>query len=482
MARGGSPSTPPRPGVCAIAILVLTMSATARAQPLPNLPPPPPPPSSTSLLVSQLVRPLFARAPEPATRIEIQVSGAAVGREEATRFLADALEAELRRISADFVRVGGVRAGDEARERVEVVLALKDGHVVATARRRVLPATIWDAMAEPDGRVTATSFGSAPLDVELRGVFGLGRREVQIERSRIINVSKKTVPSVFSARILDCAVVDLDGDREPELVVVSPGRVRALRWEDGGFSQELGVFDLTGLPANEARLRDPLGRVVPVTRADGSTLLVAASSERHEAVVLQLTREGLGRSAVTFQRGWPLYATGVDALLIGPWPLGIDSLEGGLTEARFGTAAASWIGGATKLHDVRASYVAGRPMVWAARVGGSVSLGAPAPHSTLSGLGVTALVTDLDADARPEWITTSLALSGPDRISMQVLTPRPPGLPPLPERAGRPVWTGAVDAPVTAMCSGDVDRDGFEEVVVATHDGRAAAVHLLVPR
>lgn len=442
----------------------------ARAQSLPTLPPPPAPASSVATLSAHLVGQL-TKGQEPRSRLELEVAGPAVARPEAAAFIADALEAELRRRRPELVRVTQQPGEAQAEERYEVLLAVKEGQLTALARRRILPATIWEALGDAKGRVVGTGTASVAIDFELRTLLGLGKREVRIDKSRVFEVSKKTAPAALGERILDCVVADPDHDREPELLLVSTGRVRALRWSDGGFAVELGEFDLSGLAPNESRLREPLGRLVPVVRGDGTTVLVAATSDRMEPVVLTLQRGLLTRSAVTFQRGWPLYATGVDSLLIAPWPSGIDLLEGGVTEARFGTAAATWVGALGKVHEVRGQHVSGRSVLLAPAVSGRLLFGLPSPLTTVSGVGVSALMTDLDADGVHELVTTSLVFSGPDRLTIAGLPPR-----------GRPIWSGSIPSPVTAMCAGDVDRDGFEELVVASFDGRQSELHLVVPR
>ena len=253
--------------------------------------------------------------------------------------------------------------------------------------------------------------------------------------------------------------------------------VRAARWSAGGFSQDLGFYPLGELAPSTAPLREPLGRLVAVTRESGRVVLVVASSDRDGPLVVGLGTKGVERLPLTFQRGWPLYASGVDRFVVAPWPAGIDSLEGGLTEARLGASAATWIGGASRIHDLRAFTADGRGDWVAALVGGGVRV---IPGGDDRSAGVVSVIVDFDADGARELVTTSQIISGPDRLGLARLPPPVE----IAERGWRTraLWSGVTSQPVTALCSGDVDRDGFDEVIAATWSGAVTELLIVVPR
>ena len=459
-------------------------AGSAVAQTLPALPPPGAPASSTVVLASQLVKALVvAPAPPLGTGLaggaRVQVAIVLVGEPVKGQglpggfpaFLGDALEVQLNGLPGFGRRV---LAAAEATERIEVELQVKDGHLMATARRRALPKNLWEALAGGQGRIVATAYANVAIDLELRTLLGLGRREVRLDDLRVVPVTKKSLAVIHGARILDCAVADLDGDRRPELIVLQTDAVRAMHWAEGGFSQDLGFYPLKGLAPSEAPLREPLGRLVTVVRESGRVVVVAASSDRDEPLVVGIGSGGVERLPLTFQKGWPLYATGPDRLVVAVWPRGVDSLEGGLTEVRLGAGAATWIGGASRVHDVRAFVADGHTTIIAALVGGGIRV---LPGGDNPGAGIVSVLIDFDADGASEILTTSQVLTGPDRM----------GLARMPVDVGKrwvatPIWTGVAPAPVTAMCEGDVDRDGYHEVIAGTWNGSSADLVVVVPR
>lgn len=485
------------------------LAQSAHAQTLPTLPPPAAPASSTATLAAQLARALFKGPPvidgarlafavtREAGASGVAPSGATPPGPDLSAFLADALEAAMRAgpVAGSWLRVREADPATRVDERIELELAVREGHLVVTARRRALPKNVWEAMSNRAGEVVATAYANVSIDLELRTLLGLGRREVRLDDLRLVPVGKKSVATLGTARVLDCLVADLDQDRRPELVVLQPDTVRVLRWAEGGLSQELGSYSLRTLGPAEAKLREPLGRLVLVTRADGRQVVVAASSDRSEPAVLGYGPGGFDRLALLFQKGWPLYATGVDSFVVGPWPSGIDTLEGGLTEAKIGTAGAAWLGGASKVYDVRAAAGDGRGMVVAALAGGRLRLvGAGLARSAagdgrprgarpasmgsgvstvegVDGVGVAAAMIDFDGDGLFELVTTSAGLGPGDRLALARGT-----------NLAKASWSAGVGGVVTALCGGDVDRDGFGEVFAATWSGSTGEVYVAVPK
>jgi len=468
-------------------LTVLTVHAGhVAAQTLPTLPPPAAPASSTVTLASQLIKTLLAAPPLGAGLVggaRVQIAVTLVGDngkgQGLQSFLGDALEVQLNGLPGFGRRVPAVAGRTEATERLEVELQVKDGHLMATARRRALPKNLWEMLAGGDGRVVATAYANVPIDLELRTLLGLGRREVRLDDLRVVPVTRKSLAQLQGARLLDCAVADLDGDRRPELIVLQTDAVRALHWADGGFSQDLGFYPLKGLAPAEAPLREPLGRLVAVVRESGRVVIVAASSDRLEPLVIGLGAAGVERLPLTFQKGWPLYASGADRFVVAVWPRGIDSLEGGLTEVRLGAGGATWIGGASRVHDVRAYVADGHATIIAALVGGGIRL---LPGGDNSGAGIVSVLVDFDADGASEILTTSQVLTGPDRLGLSRLPVTNNAAGATRRWTATPIWSGLAPAPVTAMCAGDVDRDGYQEVIAGTWNGTAAELVVVVPR
>jgi len=466
-----------------LVLLLVLVAANARGE-MPTLPFPPPPPSAIGAVAGQLAVQLYVEGEavdgDVAFALTLADPPAEARRPAALADrLGDALEAALR----SRVAFGARRAGEDgAIERVDVVIVVERGQLSATARRVRLPDNVWDRLARPDGEIVASAFATRPVDLEVRTLLGLGRRQVRTGDLRLVPVTARSAPSLTTEPILDLLVADLDDDRMVEVVVLHPRSVRVVRWAEGGLSQELASFDLGVIPPHAARLREPLGRLVRVVRADGTSFIVAASSDRAGPALLTFRAGRLEPlTDPGAEGGWPLYATGVDAWVAAAWPRGVDVLSGPAREHRLGVAPTT-LAELPPLHDLRArglhapSSPSWSPILVASLAGGGLALWSAPPGAALN-LGRHGLVhalTDFDQDGSPELLTTSAELSGRDRLTLYGRLDE--------ARAPLRLWTGAAPAPVTAAAGGDIDQDGFDEVILATWDGARAELLILVPR
>jgi len=517
--RSSSPRAPRSGLLVALLLAPLSLWAAgtppARAEPLPPLPLPPPPPSTVASLASQTVAQLFPEgaAPDAAARAQRTVTIAwrfeppsagppsplapriaPPNQRRAGAFLADAVEAALR---ARGPIAGRVPSDAEADLRLELALRVAPDRVTVTARLRRPPRTVWEALRAPQGALLRTAFAAAPLDMELRALLGLGPRAVRLDRLRLRWLGEATHPLLAQAPLLALAVADLDGDRTPEVVALQPDRVLVLRWERGGprallASEPLGPggFDA---PPNDAPLRHPMGRLVVVTRPDGSRAVAAAASDWARPVVFTF-RDGalaaLSRGAAAPGgppdlplRGWPLYALGPDRVLTAPWPHAVDVLSGPLREEDLASPASDAPAGELALGVYAlASFPFWAdasppwdPVVVATGPGGRLRLGGSRGPRTAPATpaGDVAALGDLDADGTPELLTTSARLDGTDRLRLYALSD-----------GGRPrlLWRARLDAPVTAATLGDLTGAGSPSVLVAVAaPSGAARLAVLVP-
>ncbi|MCB9733664.1 MAG: VCBS repeat-containing protein [Deltaproteobacteria bacterium] len=473
--------------LAALAIVAPTVplaAGSARAD-VPALPLPPPLPSATDAVVGQLAARLLAEEPAIAgafsLNVHLDVVTADAKRPKALEeHVTAAFEAALRRRAVTAPRLPD--GADGVVERFDVRLIAERGQLAASARRIRLPANVWDRLADPAGQTVAVAFGSQPMDLEIRTLLGLGRREVKVDDLRVVPVGARSVPGLLDAPILDLAILDADRDGEPDVVALQPRVLRVLAWQKGGLSVERLAYRLDVLPPSPARLRQPMGRVVPVTRADGTYALVVASSDRATALVLGVvgsTLTPLTEGAP--EPGWPLYATNVDSWLVVGWPRGVDVLTGPVRE-RHVLGADTPVGALDGSYAVRAfpaqaaKTPAWNPYLLAADPGGRVTWRAETRRGVgrLTGRGDVAVVADLDRDGEAELFATDDALGGGDRVTIYGRLDD--------ARGPRRLWTAPVGASVTAAAAGDIDRDGFDELVVATWDGRRAEVLIMVPK
>ena len=458
--------------------------AVAAAPSAPTLPFPAPPPSSCEALAGQLVATLYpanTRVGAFAIDVTLQTARKDVAPDALRAHLASTVEAALR---ARVVAAGARLAvgADAVEERIDVELLLDAGHLAATARRTRLPINLWERLATPGGAILKTAFASWPVDLEIRTLLGIERTAARLDSLRVVPVTERTA-ALAPAPILDLVVGDLDGDRMPELAVLQPGVVRILAWQSGAFSVDRARFDLDVLPPNPARLRAPIGRLVVVTRADGTRLLVAASSDRALPALLVLEPGGGARpAALPAPPGWPLYATGIDSWIVSDWPRGVDVLTGQASEVRLGGQGAIRVADVDGAYDVRAfplrvnTSPTWSPVLARADRGGAFSFwtaSAPAPVA-LARQGTVAVLVDVDGDGVAELLSTSADVGGRDRLTLSHVLEGP--------RGPRRLWSGELRAAVTAATCGDVDRDGYREFVVATWDGRTPELLIVVPR
>ncbi|MEZ4266792.1 MAG: VCBS repeat-containing protein [Myxococcota bacterium] len=466
------------------ALVTWLLPAAAAAQPT-ALPFPPSPPGHAARLSRDIIVGLeqgLARVPESArVAIVVRALPAAPASGRAESWLADTLEASWRATPRPLVRVGP--ASPEITHRLDVAVHVDaPARVDVEARLVALPATFWERLRAPDGEVLATALAEAPLDLEMRTLFGLGRRAVRFDRLRLVAL-RDLPPSLARAPLLDLALIAPDGRDDERVLALQPDRLFLLRWAKRGLVIEAEV-PLTAPPASVTRVRQAMGRVVVSTRADGTQAAFVASSDRAHPEVFAV---GTGLVPIPTQgmpAAWPLYATGVDRWLTAPWPSGTDVLEGGLGEL-------AWISGAVSTRDLgvlEASYdlrahpfyaaasPAWTPYVAAAHPEGDLavwSIASPDERFTLDGVGTVSALSDLDLDGRPELLATSNALGGPDHLSLYELSDAGDG--------AHLRWSRAVPDPVSAAVAGDLDGDGYAELLVATWSSERAGVLVLAP-
>ncbi|MGM0574572.1 MAG: hypothetical protein ACQEXJ_02390 [Myxococcota bacterium] len=449
------------------------------------LPAPPPPPSPTERLASDLVRglgePLTDLGPEERLRLVVEVPEPApeTSPERLVAFVADTLEARW--------RLEGVEATRAAADDRDATHALRvrlrvtpSGGLAAEARLVRLPRSLWERLRRPEGAVLATSAAAVAMGLELRTLLGLGPRRARPGHVRLVALTRAP-PALTRAPVLDLVHEDLDGDGVPELAVLHPRHLLLARWV-GGSLEVTAEAELLAPPAGRGRVRQPMGRLVPLVGPDGRRRLLVASSDRTGPGLWAL-EDGWDPVAIrSMPARWPLYATGVDRWLGAPWPDGTDVLEGDAGEVvpagegvwaweRRTALAPTWD---VRAFDFRAAASpAWDPHVVRARPDGAVEVTSAASDTSvrIPDAGYVAVVGDLDLDGTAELLTTSDAVEGPDRLTLRSLGQARP----------REVWSDEAPAPVTAATLGDLDADGWSEFLVATWDGAEGTLLVLAP-
>lgn len=473
------------PRMVSLLIFAATLApAHARAQPA-ELPFPPSPPANAARLSHDLLAGLEAallRLPD-AARVAIAVvalpPSPAAGRAES--WLADTLEAAWRERPRPWVRVAP--GASEVTHRLDVIVHVQaPGRVEAEARLLALPTTFWARLRAPEGEVIGTAIGEAPLDLELRTLFGLGRRTVRFDRLRLVAL-RDLPPALARAPVLDLALIAADGREDERVLALQPDRLLVLRWSKRGLVVESEV-PLAAPPASDTRARQPLGRLVVTTRATGKRAVLVASSDRAAPEFFDFDGALVPVAAASLPAVWPLYASGVDRWITAPWPAGVDLLEGALGELALvsGSPAYRELGALEASYDLRAHpFFAATSPAWAPHLaesfpGGDLAVWSftnPAERFTLHDVGTVSALSDLDLDGRPELLATSSAVEGADHLSLYELSDAGDG--------AYLRWSRAVPDPVSAAVAGDVDGDGYTELIVATWSSERAGIFVLAP-
>jgi hypothetical protein len=469
--------------VTALALLILGAA--------PTLPPPPAPASPAHRLCSHLVAGLLAEPGVlPATsvyRIDVTVAG---GPESFGAYIADTLEGALNRTATGTTRER-ITPG-RASHRLAVELTIRRARVDATARVVKLPTSVWEWLRIPDGVVLSTAISTAEMDLELRILAETPALGVNLKRLRLVEISKRTAHELLEAPVLDMLHADLDGDGLREVVLLQADRLLTARWRAPGQDRHAPLLDLiqetalTSLEPATSRLRQPIGRLVHITIADGTSAVLVASSERAK---VSLWRYGRDRwhliDASPGEGHWPLYSLGPGSWLTRGALSETGTLSGetiGLVEPDTAgyvqqalQPAHEMVYGVRAFPFFQASTPSWLPVLVSSMPNQSLTVWSPEDAQeplVIAEAGDAAVVCDLDANGSPELLHTSSALEGADRLTLLELGG---------SRGGRSRWERAIAHPVTAMAAADLDEDGFQEVLIATWSGARAGMHLVTP-
>ena len=354
---------------------------------------------------------------------------------------------------------------------LRVAVQERRGGVQAQAVLVDLPTSLWARMLSPEGQVRAQSRASISIGPTIRRLLDPAPRA----RGRVTwrTRSVEVDATLRGRRVLDMLALDLDGDRHEEILLLGERFVMVARW--GGQRLTSGpVATLETVPANGARLRSPLGRLVPVTAADGRVSVLVASSDRAQPLRLHFDPSGWTESTESAGSAWPLYGTGVDTWVGVPWPHERDVLAGPIREVVNGRQGKTRVP-SLEAHDARGYGVPSEPgAAWQAvttlhGTDGRLALwsaGTGARALVLEDVGNVALVVDRSADGRLEVLTTGEAVEGKDHVRLWAAAPS----------GGRLVerWSRRIAAPVTAAAA-TRDEAGHAAVLLATWNGSEAA-------
>jgi hypothetical protein len=241
------------------------------------------------------------------------------------------------------------------------------------------------------------------------------------------------------------AVADLDGDKRPEIVVLTDDEVLIFS-ADG---KPLARYDLRALPPASRPTRDSFGALALAPgkvswlsgkRAHGEVLSYAGGALKQALVGDDVALEGVGVRLVPGINAFAAEAVWFGKPVALPTPLSATSSRSGATLFLFANGT------------------------------GAVTRGVP-PTSVFTQAPSAAVLADLDGDGTPELVATS-AKFFPDSDEVRVLALT--AVEAIGARGGAlseavPVWAGPTSrGRVLSAAAADLDGDGSEEVVLGS--------------